>query len=361
MKAINLSFTFLLFLFGLGHLLCPKELYAQNCNQNNLIIEYIDFYDSNGQPFDPEADYAQGTNVDGQIFVTFGGSATNAYSLHFEYDVYINDVFSEHIVLCLFPGQNVIKETPQFINDFSLNWGDVIEFREIFMRWNTNNNTSICPTSGGSAQCYYSPGMEVDTPYIPLPVNWHQLHAETGPDGKSAVIQWSTSKEWEASHFEIERAIDSIGQFMKIAEVKAAGWSDQLTHYHYLDDQLPYSDSRIYYRLKQVDLNGDHDYSKTLSIKLNHPVQPPMTWKIYPNPSQGGFQKIKLIDTSNYHGEPIEVNIISHHTSKSYVLEGNRELVEIDLNPLLRNFPNGLLILIMTWGKHHEQHKIIKN
>lgn len=336
--------------------------YAQVCNQNNLNIQSIDFYDINGEPFDPDAEFEPGTNVDGQIFVTFGGSSSNAYSLYFSYDIYINGAFSENVVLCLFAGQNVIKETAQYINDFTVSWGDRIEFRNIFMRWYTNSGNPSCPTAEGSnAQCYSNPeGFVVNTPYISLPVVWHDIVADIDQDGEWVSINWGTMHEWETSHFELERSVDGIENFTKIAEIKSAGWSSQVTQYHYTDNQIPYITGRNYYRIKQVDLDGSFGYSKTLSVWLEKLAQDVTSWHVYPNPCTNNSLKLKLIDSDNYNGEPVHLAIISNLNLFYYTLEGNIDFFETELSSLIQDLPNGMLIMRVSWGNQSESIKIIK-
>ncbi|WP_186755637.1 hypothetical protein [Echinicola salinicaeni] len=356
------SILSLYFILQFAYLVNPGEVFAQNCNQNNLNIQSIDFYDTNGAPFDPDAEFDHGTEVDGQIFVTYGGSSTNAYSLHFSYDIYINGTFSESVVLCLFPGQNVIKGVPQYINDFTLNWGDRIEFRNIFMRWYTNSGNSECPTQEGSnAQCYANlDGFVVNTPLIVLPVAWHNISAASDTESKKVILNWSTLKEWETSHFELERSINGIENFTTIANIAALGWSSELTEYKYEDNQISNLDGLIYYRIKQVDLDGNFEYSQTFSIRLGDFDLTHRSWRFYPNPSTGNQLKIKLIDRKNYKDGPIHLTITSNHNMFKYTLKGGIDFYEADISPLISDLPNGLIILRVNWANKSESFKIIK-
>uniref|UniRef100_UPI002590BBA9 PKD domain-containing protein n=1 Tax=Algoriphagus sp. TaxID=1872435 RepID=UPI002590BBA9 len=140
------------------------------CPQNNVNVTRVDFFDQNGQPFDPLIEYELGTPVSGQIFFTFGGSTNNAYSMYTQYDLFINDQFVETVILCLFQGQTVVKNTPIYADDFSWNWGDKFEIKNIFMRWETGNpkDVSCGDGSGGNAQCYGNiDGFLVNTPLVP--------------------------------------------------------------------------------------------------------------------------------------------------------------------------------------------------
>ncbi|MDP2039694.1 PKD domain-containing protein, partial [Algoriphagus sp.] len=169
------------FFFGMVVLfmaLIPLEGYSQDgirppypgCPQNNVNVTRIDFFDEEGDPFDPLVEYPLGTEVSGQIFFTFGGSTSNAYSMYTQYDVFINDQFSETVILCLFQGQTVVKNTATFVDDFTWEWGDKFEIKNIFMRWETGNpkNVACGDGSGGNAQCYGNEaGFLVNTPLVP--------------------------------------------------------------------------------------------------------------------------------------------------------------------------------------------------
>ncbi|WP_194973092.1 PKD domain-containing protein [Aquiflexum lacus] len=142
---------------GLHFILPIHQAFAQSCTQNNIVAESFTLRDANGNPFSPNDDYEIGDAVTGQIFVTFSGSSTNAYSLKTTYDVYINGVLTvTQGYACLFNQQKVALDTPVFVNNFTWNWGDVVEVRNVYVRWSTNSNSTCSEVSDGNSQCYYS-------------------------------------------------------------------------------------------------------------------------------------------------------------------------------------------------------------
>jgi hypothetical protein len=76
------------------------------------------------------------------------------------------------------------------------------------------------------------------------------------------LLEWSTSSEMNSSHFELEKSFDKQN-FRKIARITAAGNSNSLEEYSYLDKEPP--SELNYYRLKMVDGEGHSLYS---DIKL---------------------------------------------------------------------------------------------
>ena len=79
-------------------------------------------------------------------------------------------------------------------------------------------------------------------------------------------LNWQTSSENNSDHFIIERTKPG-GTFVKIGEVNAAGTSNQLLDYQFIDDQ-PAKGYNLY-RLKQVDIDNRSEYSSVRWLKFN--------------------------------------------------------------------------------------------
>jgi hypothetical protein len=79
---------------------------------------------------------------------------------------------------------------------------------------------------------------------------------------KNILLEWTTSSEFNSSHFDLEKSFDGTN-FRKIATIPASGNSSSLEHYSYVDREPP--SEMNYYRLKMVDENSHAVYS---DIKL---------------------------------------------------------------------------------------------
>ncbi len=94
-------------------------------------------------------------------------------------------------------------------------------------------------------------------------------------------LQWTTASETNNAGFEIQRLQED-----KDREFKAIGWVDATStlgaSYEFKDEQISVG-ARYYYRLKQIDLDGNFEFSPTISIEVpgKHP-----DLIIYPNPVQ---------------------------------------------------------------------------
>ncbi len=108
-----------------------------------------------------------------------------------------------------------------------------------------------------------------------LPITISSFIAKTLGDG--VQLQWSTSSEENNDYFSIERSQDGV-HFDEIGQINGAGSSKTVNHYQFMD-KLPFS-SISYYRLKQVDLNGDFSYSH---IVVSIPISTATDLKAFSN------------------------------------------------------------------------------
>ncbi len=97
-----------------------------------------------------------------------------------------------------------------------------------------------------------------------LPVSLTSFTAKANKQG-AVNLAWSTASEQDNSHFEVTRSVNGV-DFEKIAEVKGNGNSDVVSKYSYTDTK-PVAGTN-YYRLKQIDFNGDFAYSAITTAKV---------------------------------------------------------------------------------------------
>ncbi len=114
---------------------------------------------------------------------------------------------------------------------------------------------------------------------VPLYVEWAAFEAT--PQNGSVLLEWETSLEVDNDYFSIERSGDGIS-YRSIGLVKGKGHTNQPTKYSFTDSNplFPYA----YYRLRQVDFDGQFDYS---NVAYAGQLEIPEL-KVYPNPVQSG-------------------------------------------------------------------------
>lgn len=137
-----------------------------------------------------------------------------------------------------------------------------------------------------------------------LPV--HLVSFDAIKTNEDVLLNWETTSEINSSHFELERSED--GQIYKtIQNQKAAGNSNTKITYHFIDN-TPFKIiqvSKLYYRLKAVDLDGTFIYSIIKSLDNNDMDN---SFVIYPNPTSGtvfisSIQTIGIIKVFDVRGK----------------------------------------------------------
>jgi hypothetical protein len=99
----------------------------------------------------------------------------------------------------------------------------------------------------------------------PLPVNWLSFTGK-GLNKFENYLQWSTASEVNNDYFVVERSADMMN-FTAVQKVKSQGNSSKTQVYSIVDKLKESSSRNMYYRIKQVDADGKHTYSKVVTIK----------------------------------------------------------------------------------------------
>ena len=182
-----------------------------------------------------------------------------------------------------------------------------------------------------------------------LPVTWVSFSAEK-QDAGSALLKWSVANEINNNHFEIERSTDAA-HFTTLGMLSAGKNFAAVQSYTYTDAHLP--SGITYYRIKQVDNDGKHSYTKI--AKLNTEASS-RSWSVAPNPAldhttilfNGAATNVHLYLTDG------DGKIIYKNTLSS-VNAGNQ--LRIPFNQLAK----GVYMLHIETNNEVRTEKIIKN
>ncbi len=138
-------------------------------------------------------------------------------------------------------------------------------------------------TAGGSNYTATSSTAEDVTIARPLPVELKSFNVKAAD--LNSELTWATASELQNDHFDIERSLDGHS-FESIGAVKGQGTSAHETSYRYTDIGAGrLSLKSIYYRLRQVDLDGGSSYSPVRVVKFERGTKGAIA--LYPNPHQG--------------------------------------------------------------------------
>lgn len=121
---------------------------------------------------------------------------------------------------------------------------------------------------------------------IPLPIELKSFSATL--KSNSIQVNWTTAKEENFSHFEVERSVDQK-TFEMIGIIQGQGESFSDVHYNFEDTDPIYG--KIYYRLKAVDIDDTFEFSPVVSVENSFKGQ----LSLYPNPiSESSAVKIRV-------------------------------------------------------------------
>ncbi len=100
----------------------------------------------------------------------------------------------------------------------------------------------------------------------PLPVTLKYFTAALS-SSNTVKIDWSTLQELNCDKYFIERSIDGK-TFIKAGEVKGHGFTSLDMYYTFNDNIAGINSSIVYYRLRQIDIDGRSSFSKVVSVRL---------------------------------------------------------------------------------------------
>lgn len=146
----------------------------------------------------------------------------------------------------------------------------------------------------------------------PLPVTLITFNGQWKESG--AQLFWQTVKERENSHFEVQRSWD--GQhFETIGTVQNKMKLGPANNYDYLDNNQGVG--KRYYRLKQVDYNGNFDYSHTIKLEKGIDFHPLM---VSPNPvKKGNLLTLRFLENENHLYRVTWVNLAGKKVFESQI------------------------------------------
>jgi hypothetical protein len=208
---------------------------------------------------------------------------------------------------------------------------------------NSSSNIVDLFATGGTATLATATIWEMN-PSI-LPVTWQSFTATK--KGKAVDLQWQVSGENKNKYFSVERSGDGR-EFIKIGVVPGGNGNGGYT---YTDiSPLP---GKNYYRLRQVDNDGNFTFSVTRLVDISFPVKGNFSF-IKNNPAIGNFEigiKKTVSDV---------VLMIYDATGKMLLQKKYSNLAENSIITIPAiNLPAGIYTLVLNDGTHYETHKVL--
>ncbi len=130
----------------------------------------------------------------------------------------------------------------------------------------------------------------------PLPVQLTEFKG-TLQNNKTALLQWTTSAEYNSKHFELEKSFDGTN-YRIITTIAAAGNSTSPRQYSYIDRE-PLTEKN-YYRLRSVDIDNDSKLSNIVLLKLTGANQ---DMQVLGNPFKNNTLVVRFVKSPGEKGE----------------------------------------------------------
>lgn len=207
----------------------------------------------------------------------------------------------------------------------------------------TGNATAGTVTSSAAVTSFSPFALGSTTSNNPLPVELTSFACNKVSNG-TVQLAWITASESNSDYFSIEKSDDGIS-FQSIGKKEASENSTTVVKYTFTDNAP--NAGKAYYRLKQVDLDGQSKYSDLCFV--NNELEE-YKLKIYPNPAGNivyinlGIEESPVVSMFNNWGDEVPVRM--------YDGDGGKVLDTTGL-------PDGLYIVQVTINRKVFKEKVI--
>jgi hypothetical protein len=201
-----------------------------------------------------------------------------------------------------------------------------------------------------------APGLAIDDFEIigpvnsPLPVELAEFSGEAKENFNA--LKWITTSEINNNYFDLERSANGM-EFQTVVTIKGNGTTTNSNSYSH--DDFDIEPKNYYYRLKQVDYNGNSKYSSVILVK-RHSNASANIKSVFPNPFT---QQLILIFNSAV-SEPVEVSLFNLTGKQVYhermVPQGVICTIDLAKNPIA----SGAYLLKATCGNETRTFKVFR-
>ncbi|MCE3296565.1 MAG: hypothetical protein K0R65_2279 [Crocinitomicaceae bacterium] len=199
---------------------------------------------------------------------------------------------------------------------------------------NTSQNISLSfddPNSSGNCAC------------TPLPVELINFHVSLF--GQKNIVKWTTKSEKNNDYFLVQRSKDGIA-WETLKMINGHGNSTSEISYQY-NDERPLA-GISYYRLKQVDHDGNFKYSEIQIIDR----KTTNGYRLYPQPAT---DELKITSEIGEISSLEIIDLLGKKSDVGYKVINGEYIVDMSM------FNNGIYILNIYNGQEVISEKIIKN
>lgn len=171
-------------------------------------------------------------------------------------------------------------------------------------------------------------------------------------DNGIPVLSWTTESEQNSNYFEIERSRDGF-EWKSVSQVQAAGNSNTIKNYQFYDINSGRFEG--YYRLKQVDYDGQFEYFNPIYSNCIEPVSK-LESEVFPNPTSDEA----FIGLRNNQEEDAQLIVLDN--SGRVIFQENIKIIDgYTLKTVeMKNYQSGTYQFIIVTSNYKYIHKVIK-
>jgi hypothetical protein len=172
------------------------------------------------------------------------------------------------------------------------------------------------------------------------------------PDNGNVTVRWTVGEETSTLNYVVERSADGV-HFSAIGSESQKGADGVDNAYQYPDNEASAVGGTLYYRIREVEIDGTFNYSKILSVSLGGGSG---KLSVFPNPAQS----FVTVTFSSMMAEAVSLRLFdvrgSQLWSKQYEAQTGQNMVNIDC---VNTLPDGVYILQWSDGLRPEIVKIV--
>ncbi len=180
---------------------------------------------------------------------------------------------------------------------------------------------------------------------VPAPVELAYFSANK--DETNVILTWQTASEQNNSHFSIEKSTNG-SNFLEIGQEEGQGTTLETTEYQFTD--FAPSTGACYYRLRQIDFDGNFTFSNIASVDFKGKEKT----AIYPTPTTGRLN-IKPLESFGPESDLMIFDKLGR-LLKVLPIDDGAEFLELDVTDL----PVGTYFLKLRQGRSFETLRFTK-
>lgn len=213
-------------------------------------------------------------DVSYDLWVRNNTSTSNGFNFSYSTDdiSYTNVAALDYSTTATADASGIVNTGVHYV---SINTIDIDPGAYGYLRW------SVVDISGsGERDEFYLNSITVNAPQL-LPVGL--VNFDVQALNATVELSWQTQTELNNNYFSIERSSTDNPVFKELGTIDAAGNSAQLLSYLFIDNNPEAGIN--YYRLKQIDFDGNYSYSDVKAVQFGANENSISDFLIYPNPA----------------------------------------------------------------------------